>query len=773
LFVVNGQMGKGRTSQYKEKILEAAEQGNIQLAKLYVQKAGKNILWLSDENGKNALHRACEHGQERYARWIVETEPALLNKQTRKGLTALDICMELNQRGIAEMLAAVGAEIHERNLVMALKKGYLKVLQVWCAKGKESYLECLDGSFLDFSIRNRQKRVAEWLVRECFSIPTTKNVRVAAREGYLEVVKAWVNRSASGTTLIVDDQGSTLPHLASESGQAKVLSWLVLTAKQDPNMKNHLGWCPLDCALVGRRETCVKVLVGLDHLTIDTRTAVRAAKAGSVEVIQRWIKLERIKGQNMKSIDLVMHAACESGHENIAKFLIANGKHSKTKKMILSDAQRELLIQSGFIGTLVGAMKTNPNSMQRAQFAKHFAGQMGKHSCNVALANVQFLRPSILRKINSIPSFNECSKNDWLSTGELIQDGDVVLFLSHRWETITHPDPFKKQINLIIQFLWEYERTNGRSIDWVWLDYSCVPKPKKPASKQLEQWHHSILPAVLVSSVFLVLPRIITEQKENTYYQVSDLQDYTSRGWCRVEFILALLSGAEIYIVFRANERVIFQSTKESPNIFDIAAQKAMEKIPSGKRYERQFSIAGGWDHRQVFRSVVAALRRCNETDFLSVLSMTVKAPAPVEGNQKSSTNPEFNLLYHTLGEVAEQSDKIVLLNMLLCMTAFIIGDIEGGLTPPSPSQMFWSKNIFQRCLCPQLELEVDEQNPKLQALYYGPEYYLEARKDKQEEEKRRNLRRRSAPAFAAAWSNAKERISSFRKDAMTRRSSI
>lgn len=95
-----------------------------------------------------------------------------------------------------------------------------------------------------------------------------------------------------------------------------------------------------------------------------------------------------------------------------------------------------------------------------------------------------------------------------------------IWFISHRWESLSHPDPDRQQFQAV-QNLIEQEDIQG-----IWYDYSCMPQEPMTTS-ELETFRNSLrdLNALIASANFA---SIVTD-------------DYETRAWCYYEMMIAEL----------------------------------------------------------------------------------------------------------------------------------------------------------------------------------------------------------------------------------------
>jgi len=110
-----------------------------------------------------------------------------------------------------------------------------------------------------------------------------------------------------------------------------------------------------------------------------------------------------------------------------------------------------------------------------------------------------------------------------------------TIFLSHKWLTSWHPDDRDNtKFNQILRLLC---RSNLREIEYVWIDYSCVPQDN---DSDKEKAINSFADYVQMCTHFVILvgnegPRTLTE--------------YNKRGWCRLERFAARTPAAGRFLL--------------------------------------------------------------------------------------------------------------------------------------------------------------------------------------------------------------------------------
>ena len=141
-----------------------------------------------------------------------------------------------------------------------------------------------------------------------------------------------------------------------------------------------------------------------------------------------------------------------------------------------------------------------------------------------------------------------------------------VIFVSHQWMGLGHPDPFREQLRVLqealrgmiseelhieqdaaVQFFLKGGRTlskqERRQLEhaYIWLDYFSVPQmvPEAPVTREEQLKYINSIPYYVEScEIFIALVPRSVHEAGHTCGEASWLQ----RGWCRTEMWCKLLS---------------------------------------------------------------------------------------------------------------------------------------------------------------------------------------------------------------------------------------
>jgi len=203
------------------------------------------------------------------------------------------------------------------------------------------------------------------------------------------------------------------------------------------------------------------------------------------------------------------------------------------------------------------------------------------------LENVLLLPVDAVLEAGKLLSFAEAAKHH-VQAGTVVGTSERILFVSHRWYSLDHPDPLNLAYAMLVSFL----KKRGRRLKWVWLDYSCLDnkravqqtgslgmidgtavspakspvgsnrnteafpsgKPnlerRRTMSYNINLGLHNLPVALLMATDVLMIPRIAHHEA----WWVSDLEEFTGRGWAQVEALLCILTGTDATVALHASQ---------------------------------------------------------------------------------------------------------------------------------------------------------------------------------------------------------------------------
>ena len=191
---------------------------------------------------------------------------------------------------------------------------------------------------------------------------------------------------------------------------------------------------------------------------------------------------------------------------------------------------------------------------------------------------VKFIRLSTLRRHDRLPKYQDVQSDlvdyreiegfdlqgrlSWWGGKDVFSDSPCV-FVSHRWQSVDHPDPDGSQLAIILDRLDRGQRADRRrparvqrprrSAEevYLWIDFCCLPQSRgaqPPSQRDAENFQMGLarLPEVVKSCDLMIV------------YS----PDYITRAWCYSELFVWLCKLAEVGFTFNDNRSRLFRSVQ-------------------------------------------------------------------------------------------------------------------------------------------------------------------------------------------------------------------
>ena len=267
--------------------------------------------FLSDREGKNALHAACEVGSKRIAKLCLR-KGINVNVQDLMGRTCLHYICTASYPGteiLLEYLITKGAIRDASDVIGATPLHYASRLD---------HVECVEALLVMNANVDKQ------------DVRGSTPLHDAGAAGMVSAVRTLLSAYGHADPDIPDHQGCTVLHDACARGMMHVLHEIlpVTTALND---QDHNGLTPLAHAVHGCHDECVRMLLesGADsHICDNTGTfPVHICSQDD-----RRVAILRMLCESFADLDVVdadqqsaLHLACISGAEPIARLLLSSG----------------------------------------------------------------------------------------------------------------------------------------------------------------------------------------------------------------------------------------------------------------------------------------------------------------------------------------------------------------------------------------------------------------------------------------------------------------
>ncbi|WP_243517487.1 MULTISPECIES: ankyrin repeat domain-containing protein [unclassified Candidatus Cardinium] len=153
-------------------------------------------------------------------------------------------------------------------------------------------------------------------------------LHLAAEKGYTEVVKEILNNKQIKIDInSQNEDGNTALHIATMKGRTEVAKLLINKEKINVNAQNKEGYTPLHLAALNGHTEIVKELLENDKINLDAnksgQTALHlAAREGHTEVVQTLLENDKINLDADKWGQTALHIAAMNGHTEVVKALL-------------------------------------------------------------------------------------------------------------------------------------------------------------------------------------------------------------------------------------------------------------------------------------------------------------------------------------------------------------------------------------------------------------------------------------------------------------------
>ncbi|KAJ7373028.1 Transient receptor putative cation channel sub A member 1, partial [Desmophyllum pertusum] len=256
-------------------------------------------------DGSTAFHDACAQGSLEIVKIFASKDPKICRTTLidSQGSTPLHLAALKNHSAVVQYLLEKGASIDPRDklrrtpLFLAAGVGGTESVQVLINRGADVTVKDVDlRSCVRVAVGHTATMEVLMQKREAFRLITAKDitgfapVHYAAKYGYLQIIKLFMDRNRS-TTSVTSHALDTALHGAARYGWREIVKEL-LTGRniRSINLKNNQGKTALHFACVEGHDTVVELLLTLgatvekDH---NDRTALHiAAKRGSKRCVK-------------------------------------------------------------------------------------------------------------------------------------------------------------------------------------------------------------------------------------------------------------------------------------------------------------------------------------------------------------------------------------------------------------------------------------------------------------------------------------------------------
>ncbi|WP_243018703.1 MULTISPECIES: ankyrin repeat domain-containing protein [Candidatus Cardinium] len=275
-----------------------------------------DVAYTLPETGDTALHVAVEYGYTEVVKKLINKEKIKVNKvninaQNNKKETPLFLALKAGQKQIAHLLLEVS------NIDLSVP-GYTHY-----------------NNLLDWAVNKDDGGVTRLILKNQPNFNSENHnylLRLAASKGYLDTVKAFLERQQGIDLNSQNEDGNTVLHVAAREGHTEVVKE-ILNNKQikiDINAQNKEGNTALHIATMKGRTKVAKLLINKEKINLNVQNEDRntvlhlAARAGHPEVVQELLLKDAnidVNAQD-KDGDTALHVAADKGHLGVVEALV-------------------------------------------------------------------------------------------------------------------------------------------------------------------------------------------------------------------------------------------------------------------------------------------------------------------------------------------------------------------------------------------------------------------------------------------------------------------
>mmetsp|Transcript_13458 Transcript_13458/g.22111 ORF Transcript_13458/g.22111 Transcript_13458/m.22111 type:complete len:846 (+) Transcript_13458:178-2715(+) len=651
-------------------IIVASELGNAEVVRAICTLArSKKSADTAMYNGVTPLYKACEHGHFEIVKILIEDAQVDCDKPKADGVSPLFTACQMGHLNIIQYLADKGADINKAKndgvvpIYMAAEYRNLPIVDFLISKGADLTRGSINGlTPLHAACIQHEHRTVESLVaagapmeaRDRGGFSPLSNAAEWGRDGVMRVLLAkGADVTAAGWN------GNNPLHVASWKGRPGSVSQL-LAAGAPVNGRNHYGFTPLALAALGRQHAVMQALL----------------QAGADPNIQD------------NDGNTPLHHAIDGGDPNCCRLLYNQPN--------LQLGLRNLL---GF-NPVMHAMSRHPDRVRETvgdQYKKYVdalpdvipAKKFTDVACQVLplvdLANVLLLERAHILEAGEFPHYDLCQQRGWHSDAREISLADRVLFISHRWGSVDHPDPTGEQYRVLKAFM---DSAQGSAFKYVWLDYACICQDR--GSQDFMRHLGNIPTAVWSSTDCLVIPKLVPSPYNNDPGKVvptSHLVDYLDRAWCILEAMACLLTGTRVYCSFQVGDAITIEAFDRPEGAasmlgFFMSYVKVWNKMFAEKQKDMMNVnlnvLETQWRAIEPCQILGLLIRISQSEDpqTREILEKSLDMSLSLEDFQACSV-PDLQELWGLMGNCAYEEDKIVVMKLMLFIGYYSINLLD------------------------------------------------------------------------------------------------
>mmetsp|Transcript_26130 Transcript_26130/g.33884 ORF Transcript_26130/g.33884 Transcript_26130/m.33884 type:complete len:846 (+) Transcript_26130:179-2716(+) len=639
-------------------LIVAAELGHTEVVRAICKAPNETTSDLAMYNGVTPLYKACEHGHYEIVKILVNDANVDYDKPKNDGVSPLFTACQMNHLDIIKFLAEKGADINKAKndgvvpIYMAAEYRNIAVVEYLISRGADLDRASINGltplhaasiQHVPETVRLLCDAGANKEAKDRGGFTPICNASEWGREPVVSVLlEKGADPNAAGWN------GNSPIHVAAWKGHDKVVNKFISCGSVNVNRQNHYGFTPLHLAALGKHYYVVQPLL----------------QAGADVNIQD------------NDGNTPLHMAIDGGDESVCRLLYDQPGVELGKQNLLgfNPVMYAMSRHPERVASLVGSQYSNYiGELPVVIPAGKFTSVASRVLPPVSLENVKLIPYRYILEAGEFPHYSRCEENGWHTDARSVKLSDRVLFISHRWGSIEHPDPTKEQYSILKNFLDK----QGAAFDYVWLDYACICQDRE---SELFGFHLTNIPtAVWVSTDCLIIPKLIPSPYNNnpdTIVPTTHLTDYLGRAWCILEGMACMLTGTTLYCAFQVGED-IRQEKFDRP---EGAASHLGFFMSYVKVWNALFAVKQN-DMMNVNLNVLEEQWRAIEPCQILGLLIKISSSQDAETEQflqkaldmsmqfedfQNCQIPDIRELWGLMGNCAFEEDKIIVLKLML-----------------------------------------------------------------------------------------------------------
>ncbi len=476
----------------------AADNGHLETLKCLV-RANVSRLAVADGDGNTPLHHACAHGHLNVICYLCDEAKHPLTIVNKKGETPLHIAAKHCHTAVAKYLidekrcdpAAKDGRVGSTSLHLAAKSGCLEIVK-YLANEKACNIESKTYSKnrkrtasvssgrtpLHYACFGGHKAVVEYLIHKqtcnprCTDDDGLTPFHLACQEGHLEIVQFFLELNLPEFSKLITEDGRTLVHCASLSGNPEVLRQLANNTACDLNVVDSEGRTAVHYAARNGCTDTVKMLVEEMKCNINCvdNTGITplhlAAKFGRLETTQYLFSSPLCNSTATDEHGYTpLHLAAFKGRLDIVQYILNEKLVPVMSRDKTGRTPLHLAAQAGgldMVKLLASQPECDPSAIDKGLKATplHMASGAGHLDIVEYFVEEKNLNPASTDKFNSTPLHRAAASGHLNIVRFLVEEKQVNPVIKNKFgNSPLHLACQKGQLSMV-QLLLTYSKDN-------------------------------------------------------------------------------------------------------------------------------------------------------------------------------------------------------------------------------------------------------------------------------------------------------------------------